>query len=93
MASQEHPPQEIITSYYQSMARFWQPVAIIQDLPSDRPIGTTVCGQEIVIAKLGDHFSAFDNLCPHFQVRLSLGEIDKSQNGDSILRCKYQKLP
>ena len=89
MASQEHPPQEIITSYYQGMARFWQPVAIIQDLPSDRPIGTTVCGQEIVIAKLGNQFSAFDNVCPHFQVRLSLGEIDKSQNGDSILRCKY----
>lgn len=89
MQSQDRPPHELVTSYYKGMSQFWQPVAIIKDLPHDKPVGTVVCGQDIVIAKLGNQFSAFDNLCPHFQVKLSLGEIDKSQRGEEILRCKY----
>ena len=69
------PPQEIITSYYQSMSRFWQPIAIAKDIPHDRPLETVVCGRDIVVAKLGDKTSAFENHCPHFQVKLSMGEL------------------
>ena len=59
---------------YRSLRHFWHPVAYADHL-KDKPIGFTLCGQEIVVARLNGEVVCFDDLCPHRGTKLSLGQI------------------
>ena len=67
--------QEKIEEYYTAMRRFWHPVLPATDLPAHDPIGVELLEEPIVLARLNGEIVAMQDLCRHFQARLSLGEI------------------
>src|SRR5262249_40259917 len=68
---------------YEAMRKCWHPVAYTNEL-GDRPVGVTLLGEEVVLARLGGEVRAFRDLCVHRGTRLSLGWIEGDQ-----LRCAY----
>lgn len=59
---------------YEALRRFWHPVAYSGDL-LDKPIGATLLGRRLVIARLNGEARAMDSRCPHKGADLSLGAI------------------
>ena len=83
------PAQEKIEHYYAAMRRFWHPVVRAEDLPAREPIGVELLEEPIVLARLNGKIVAMQDLCRHFQARLSLGEIAKIQGAGDCLMCPY----
>lgn len=82
------PSEEAIHAYYEGMRPFWHPVLRSQDLPEGKPLGAELLGEEIVLARLNGRVVALQDLCRHFQARLSLGEIT-TYDGQQCLMCPY----
>ncbi|HMQ53277.1 MAG TPA: aromatic ring-hydroxylating dioxygenase subunit alpha [Anaerolineae bacterium] len=82
------PSYESILAYYQGLRQFWHPVLPAEALPVDRPTAVKLLGEDIVLARLDGRVAAMQNLCRHFQARLSQGEIVEHQ-GEQGLMCSY----
>jgi nitrite reductase/ring-hydroxylating ferredoxin subunit len=55
---------------------------IVADIPDSTPVRIEDGRNGIVVIRIGDHLSAFEDSCPHAQWRLSEGEIV-----DGVLEC------
>jgi vanillate O-demethylase monooxygenase subunit len=85
----EHPNTATIEGFYCAMRRFWQPVLRVADLPDCAPIGVTLLGEALVLARLNGAVVAMQDLCRHFQAQLSLGEITNVAGAGDCLLCPY----
>ena len=74
---QPAPNALAINAYYTAMRRFWHPVLPVADLPAYEPVGVELLEEPVVLARLNGEIVAMQDLCRHFQARLSLGEISK----------------
>ncbi len=81
--------QEKIEDYYTAMRRFWHPVLRVEDLPAHEPIGVELLEEPVALARLNGEIVAMQDLCRHFQARLSLGEISKIPGAGECLMCPY----
>ena len=68
---------------YQSFRHFWHPVMYTHEL-DDKPQQAFLCGEQLVIVRLGADICAFADLCPHRGTPLSLGTVENNE-----LRCAY----
>jgi vanillate O-demethylase monooxygenase subunit len=84
----DEPSQESIHAYYAGMRPFWHPVLRMDDLPDDEPVGVELLGEAIVLVRLNGQIIAMQDLCRHFQTRLSLGEVIEHE-GQQCLMCIY----
>lgn len=66
------PPHE--NPSYLALRHFWHPVAYSDEV-TDKPIGTMLMGEKIVIARLGGEAVAMQDRCPHKGAALSLGQV------------------
>lgn len=82
------PSEEAILAYYEGMRRFWHPVLPVDALPDDDPVNVELLGEEIVLVRLDGRVVALQDLCRHFQARLSLGEVVEHE-GRQCLMCIY----
>lgn len=81
---------------YKLYRHFWHPVAYVHELDAHqsqnesegRPLRVTLCGQDLVLARLNGKVCAFNDVCPHRGTALSLGSICQGRTGDE-LRCAY----
>ena len=71
------------TALYDSFRHYWLPVAYSRDLDGE-PVAVRVCGNDLVLVRLGGRARAFADLCPHRGARLSLGWVETDS-----LRCSY----
>lgn len=62
----------------------WHPVAPVQDLAHQNPIGVRLLGEEVVVWQSHGEILAWQDLCIHRGTRLSLGRVD-----DGLLECAY----
>jgi len=89
IATQATPSSTSITAYYAAMRRFWHPVLRVEDLPDQAPIGVELLEEPLVLARLNGEIVAMQDLCRHFQARLSLGEISQIAGAGDCLMCPY----
>lgn len=82
------PSHETVAGYYRGMRAFWHPVLPEADLSDGQPVGVELLGERIVVARLDGQVTALEDLCRHFQARLSLGEVVE-HNGQQCLMCPY----
>lgn len=75
-------PQDNAT--YRSLFNFWHPVCYSSDLGTTKPLGVTLMGEKVVVARLGDKVVALEDRCPHKGAALSLGQVL-----DCKLECPY----
>ena len=75
MSTEDQPPPDLVVSYYTSMSKFWQPTLLLTDFNDSPIIETTVCGRNLVAVRMGGQISVFENMCRHFQAKMSLGEL------------------
>ncbi|GAA2860382.1 Rieske 2Fe-2S domain-containing protein [Aminobacter niigataensis] len=73
---------------YRSLRHFWHVVAYSHEV-TEKPIGFTLCDQDIVIVRMRGEISVFDDLCPHRGTRLSLGSVKETKDGNCRLECPY----
>lgn len=67
------------------MRHYWQPVALSEELPADRPLPVTVFGEQLVLFRNAQGKPCLiDRYCPHRRVDLSYGRVE-----DGGLRCLY----
>lgn len=66
------------------LKRQWHPVGFSRDLTEDKPIGSVVMGEDIVVWRAKDKLCAWKDLCPHRGTKLSLGKICNNR-----IRCAY----
>ncbi len=67
------------------MRRYWQPVALSEELSDDAPLAVTILGEDLVLFRDGGGRPALiDRYCPHRRVDLSYGRIEAGG-----LRCLY----
>ena len=71
------------TALYNSFRHYWLPVAYSRDVDGE-PVAVRVCGNDLVLVRLGGRVRAFADLCPHRGARLSLGWVERDS-----LRCSY----
>ncbi|MEU5852675.1 aromatic ring-hydroxylating dioxygenase subunit alpha [Saccharopolyspora shandongensis] len=93
MQSADGEPQSMTSTYitaesesalYRSLRDFWHPVCYSADLGDDKPVGTRLLDESVVVARIGGKVSAFRDLCVHRGAALSLGWIESGR-----LRCAY----
>ncbi len=82
------PTLEAIEKYYTGMRPFWHPVLPAEALPNGEPRGVELLGEPVVLARLNGQVVALQDLCRHFQARLSLGEVVE-HDGRQCLMCHY----
>lgn len=68
------------------LARYWYPVALAREV-GEKPVGTKLLDQPLVIYKSGEDIVVATNICPHRGVPLSLG----TQQQDGVV-CPYHGL-
>lgn len=68
---------------YKSLRKFWHPVAYSTELKED-PIGATLLGQSLAIARIDGRIVAMDSRCAHKGASLALGKV---VNG--TIECPY----
>lgn len=66
------------------LSRHWFPLAPSSELTGSRPLARCLLGQELALVRLGGEAVAFEDRCPHRQVRLSRGLAE-----DTTLTCGY----
>lgn len=82
------PSYEAIAGYYTGMRPFWYPVLPADELLPAQPVTVELLGELIVLVQLNDQPVALQDLCRHFQARLSMGEVVEHQ-GQECLMCPY----
>ncbi|MEQ8370889.1 MAG: aromatic ring-hydroxylating dioxygenase subunit alpha [Alphaproteobacteria bacterium] len=90
-ASQPEPDNDLTrtgpgTPCGEYMRRYWQPIAILEELPPDnRPYALNVLGEELVLFKdLSGHWGLLHAHCAHRQASLEFGIVC-----DHGIRCCY----
>jgi vanillate O-demethylase monooxygenase subunit len=83
------PSPESIAAYYQAMRKFWHPVFPSAGLGEGRPQAVELLAEELVLARLNGQVVAMQDLCRHFQAKLSLGEIRSLPGAGQCLMCPY----
>jgi vanillate O-demethylase monooxygenase subunit len=68
---------------YRSFRNFWHAVIYSHEL-TDKPKPVVLCGEPIVVVRLGDEVCAFTDRCAHRGTPLSMGTIEGNE-----LRCAY----
>ena len=71
--------------------RCWHAVAFEPAL-DDGPVGATVLGEDVVVARLGGRLLAAPDRCPHRGARLSGGAVGAAPDGTACLVCPYHAL-
>lgn len=67
------------------MRAYWQPAALVSEMPSDRPVkAVRLFGEELVLFKRGTGWGLVSRFCAHRGVDLSFGRLE-----DGGLRCLY----
>jgi phenylpropionate dioxygenase-like ring-hydroxylating dioxygenase large terminal subunit len=67
------------------MRRYWQPVALSEELTADTPVPTRILGEDLVLFRdPNGRPQLIGRYCPHRSVDLSYGRLDKGG-----LRCVY----
>lgn len=66
------------------LQRLWFPVARLQDLESDRPVGGALLGKRVVVYRSSAGVIVALDRCPHRGARLSLGRMS-----EGTLECAY----
>src|SRR5262245_19330512 len=67
------------------MRRYWQPVALSEELTADTPVPTRILGEDLVLFRdWAGKPQLIGRYCPHRGVDLSYGRLDKGG-----LRCIY----
>lgn len=84
----EHPNDHFAphaeSDWYRSMRHFWHPVAYAKDLVADRPLGTILLGERLVLVRHRSAVHAFEDVCRHKGTALSLGSVE-----NDCLSCPY----
>ncbi len=83
------PTPEMIAAYYDAMRPFWHPVLPVAALDAGMPQAAELLETPLVIARLNGALVALDDLCRHFQARLSLGEIRQIAGHGECVMCPY----
>jgi phenylpropionate dioxygenase-like ring-hydroxylating dioxygenase large terminal subunit len=83
------PTAATIAGYYAAMRRFWHPVLPSASLVDGAPQAVTLLEEEIVLARLNGQVVAMQDLCRHFQAKLSLGEVRRIPGAGDCLMCPY----
>jgi vanillate O-demethylase monooxygenase subunit len=87
-ANLTQPTPATIAAYYAAMRRFWHPVLSSSEL-TDSPRAVELLTEEVVLARLNGEIVAMQDLCRHFQAKLSLGEITHVRGQGDCLMCPY----
>lgn len=67
------------------MRQYWYPIQFVRDLPNDKPVGTSILGEPLVIFRGGDgQVHCLADRCTHRSVPLSVGALR-----DGHLECLY----
>ncbi|WP_323037219.1 aromatic ring-hydroxylating dioxygenase subunit alpha [Pararhodobacter sp.] len=69
---------------YRALRNFWHPVCYANELGTTKPLGVTLLGEKVVVARLGEKVVAMYDRCPHKGAALSLGQVL-----DCKLECPY----
>ncbi|HLH73673.1 MAG TPA: aromatic ring-hydroxylating dioxygenase subunit alpha [Chloroflexota bacterium] len=83
------PSLETIDQYYNAMRPFWHPVLPSEDLADGKLCGVELLEEPLVLARLNGQTVALQDLCRHFQARLSLGAIEKVAGSGDCIICPY----
>jgi phenylpropionate dioxygenase-like ring-hydroxylating dioxygenase large terminal subunit len=84
----DSPPSASIMAYYTGLRSFWHAVLRAEDLPEGQPKGLSLLGEQVVVVRLNGSVVAMQDVCRHFQARLSLGEVVE-HGGEQCLMCAY----
>jgi vanillate O-demethylase monooxygenase subunit len=82
------PSAEAIAAFRKGMLPFWHPVMEVSELSSERPVGVTLLGRRLAIARLDGALVALPDICRHFQARLSLGTL-VPVGAETGIQCAY----
>ena len=69
---------------FEALRPYWYPVALSEEVPADKPFGTSLLGERVVVYRARGTVVALRDLCIHRGTPLSLGWID----GDELV-CAY----
>jgi vanillate O-demethylase monooxygenase subunit len=83
------PQADLIGGYYAGMRRFWHPVLPSAELAEGRPQAVVLLEEDVALARLDGQVVALQDLCRHFQAKLSLGEIRQVRGAGECLMCPY----
>jgi phenylpropionate dioxygenase-like ring-hydroxylating dioxygenase large terminal subunit len=83
------PSDEAIQGYYDGMRKFWHPVLPVADLKDGELRAIELLEENIVLARLSGKLVAMQDLCRHFQAKLSIGEIRTIEDAGECISCKY----
>jgi vanillate O-demethylase monooxygenase subunit len=86
---QRAPSAESIAAYYDALRPFWHPVLPAAALEDGLPKAAELLETPLVIARLNGDLVAMDDLCRHFQAKLSLGEVRDIPGYGDCLMCPY----
>ncbi|MDM0046180.1 aromatic ring-hydroxylating dioxygenase subunit alpha [Variovorax dokdonensis] len=78
-----HRHDSATPALYSALRKFWHPVAYASDVLDD-PVGVTLLGEQIVLARLNGELRAMHSRCPHKGTNLALGRVV-----DGTIECPY----
>jgi vanillate O-demethylase monooxygenase subunit len=87
--SLRQPSAESIQGYYAAMRRFWHPVLPSDNLVEDEPRAVELLAEDVVLVRLNGEVVAMQDLCRHFQAKLSLGAVRHIRGVGDCLMCPY----
>jgi phenylpropionate dioxygenase-like ring-hydroxylating dioxygenase large terminal subunit len=85
----KEPSAETIQGYYVAMRRFWHPVMPSDELVEDEPRAVELLTEELVLVRLDGEAVVMQDLCRHFQAKLSLGAVRHIRGKGDCLMCPY----
>lgn len=83
---------ELCEKYLASLMPYWHPVALSSELDARKPVRVTLLERPLAICRLDGAATAVEDVCRHFQARLSDGgveEVSCAGQRRQILRCHY----
>jgi phenylpropionate dioxygenase-like ring-hydroxylating dioxygenase large terminal subunit len=83
------PSDEAIDGFYSGMRRFWQPVLPAAELADGELKSVELLAEQILLIRLNGQLVAMQDLCRHFQARLSTGEIRQIEGHGQCISCHY----
>ena len=83
------PSVEAIEGFYRGMRPFWQPVLPAADLAEGQLASVELLEEHILLARLNGQLVAMQDLCRHFQARLSTGEVRNIDGHGPCVSCRY----
>ena len=82
------PSEATIQGYYAAMRPFWHPVLPSSEL-GDAPRAVELLAEEVMLVRLNGEIVAMQDLCRHFQAKLSLGEVRHIRGKGDCMMCPY----